>query len=207
MLSILNLKTAETHTWLVTSKCTSGFVFQCQETQKQVFPLWKLSSMSSMFFDVMINPLVPLWCIANKTSRIWLKLYYKRFCHIWVIAHPWLCTSCGCFPHACFNYSTVFDSSAQSRRLLTYWGRDKMDAISQTTFSNAFSLMKMHEFRLRFHWSLFLKFELTIFQHLSRKWLGAGQATSHYLNKWWLVYLHIYVSLGLNELWTADSDW
>ena len=31
----------------------------------------------------------------------------------------------------------------------------KMYAISQTTFSNAFSWMKMFEFRLKFHWSLF----------------------------------------------------
>ena len=38
---------------------------------------------------------------------------------------------------------------------LTHWGRDKMAAISQTTFSNTFSWMKMYEFRLRFHWSLF----------------------------------------------------
>ena len=40
--------------------------------------------------------------------------------------------------------------------LLTHWGRDKMAAISQTTLSNAFSWMKMYEFRLTFHWSLFL---------------------------------------------------
>ena len=26
-----------------------------------------------------------------------------------------------------------------------------------------------------------------------------GQATSHYLNQWWLFYLRIYASLGLNE--------
>ena len=39
--------------------------------------------------------------------------------------------------------------------ILTHWGRDKMAAISQTAFSNVFSLMKMYEFRLRFHWSLF----------------------------------------------------
>ena len=52
--------------------------------------------------------------------------------------------------------------------VLTHWGRDKMDAISQTTFSSAFSWMKMHEFRLRFHWSLFLRFKLTIFQHWFR---------------------------------------
>ena len=83
---------------------------------------------------------------------------------------------------------------------LTNWGRDKMDAISQTTFSNAFSWMKMHEFRLRFHWSLFQRFELAIFQHWFRYWLGAGQATSHYLNQWMLVYWRIYASLGLNEL-------
>ena len=40
--------------------------------------------------------------------------------------------------------------------LLTHWGRDKMDAILQTTFSSAFSGMKIFGFRLKFHWSLFL---------------------------------------------------
>ena len=40
---------------------------------------------------------------------------------------------------------------------LTHWGRDKMAAIFQTTFSNTFSLMKMYEFRLKFHWSMFTK--------------------------------------------------
>ena len=83
---------------------------------------------------------------------------------------------------------------------LTRWGRDKIDAIVQTTFSNTFSWMKIYEFRLRFHRSLFLRVQLTIFHHWFRKWLGAGQATSHYLNQWWLVYWRIYASLGLNEL-------
>ena len=35
-------------------------------------------------------------------------------------------------------------------RSLTHWGRDEVDAISQTTFSNAFSWKKMSEFRLKF---------------------------------------------------------
>ena len=48
---------------------------------------------------------------------------------------------------------------------ITHWGRDKMAAVSQTTHSNAFSWMKLLEFRLRFHWSLF---QLTIFQHWFR---------------------------------------
>ena len=46
---------------------------------------------------------------------------------------------------------------------LTLWGRDKMVAFSQATFSNAWSWMKMYEFCLRFHWGLFLMFESTIF--------------------------------------------
>ena len=40
---------------------------------------------------------------------------------------------------------------------LTHWGRDKINAILQTTFSNAYSWMKMYEFWLKFQWSLFLK--------------------------------------------------
>ena len=31
-------------------------------------------------------------------------------------------------------------------------------------------------------------------------WLGAGQATSHCLNQWWLVYWRRFASLSLNEL-------
>ena len=51
---------------------------------------------------------------------------------------------------------------------LTHWGRDKMAAISQTTFSSEFSWMKMYEFRLRFQWSLFLGVQATISQHWFR---------------------------------------
>ena len=75
-----------------------------------------------------------------------------------------------------------------------------MAAISQTTFSRTFSWMKMYEFRLRFHWSLFLRVQLTISQHWFRLWLTAVQATSHYLKQYWLVYWRIDASLGLNEL-------
>ena len=40
----------------------------------------------------------------------------------------------------------------------------QMDTISQMTFSDAFSWMKMFEFRLKFHWNLFPGVQLTIFQ-------------------------------------------
>ena len=52
------------------------------------------------------------------------------------------------------------------------------------TFSNAFSWVKIYEFRLRSHWSLFPMVQLTISQHWFRQWLGASQATSHHLNQW-----------------------
>ena len=101
----------------------------------------------------------------------------------------------------------VFISCRRSVQTLTHWGRDKMAAIFQTILSNHFFRMKMFEFRLRFHWNLFPGPQFTIFNHWSRQWLGAGQATSHYLNQWWLVYWRIYTSLGLNELSCNWNVW
>ena len=80
---------------------------------------------------------------------------------------------------------------------LTHWGWDKITTIPQMPFLNIFSSKKIFEFWLRFHWGLF---QSTIFHPWFRQWLGTVQATSHYLNKWWLVNRRIYVSLCLNEL-------
>ena len=41
----------------------------------------------------------------------------------------------------------------------------QMDAISQTMFSSSSSWKKMFEFRIKFHWSLFLRVQSTIFHH------------------------------------------
>ena len=66
--------------------------------------------------------------------------------------------------HVCFTSTgvilrlmqcSVSEATLNNVGCLTHWGRDKMAAIFQTTFSNAFSWMKMFKFRLRFHWSLF----------------------------------------------------
>ena len=100
----------------------------------------------------------------------------------------------------CICIRVYVSSCVSMNSTLTHWGRDKMAAIFQTTFSNGFSWMKMFEFRLKCHWSLFQMVKLTIFQSWFRKWLGADEATSHYLNQWWLVYWRIYAPLGLNEL-------
>ena len=74
--------------------------------------------------------------------------------------------SCISILHEVVNYYSRNDYDGYA--CLTHWGRDKMAAVSQTTFSNAFSWMKMLEFRFKFHWSLFLRVQLTTFQHLFR---------------------------------------
>ena len=82
---------------------------------------------------------------------------------------------------------------------VTQWGRYKMAEISKT-FSNAFSWMKIYEFRLICHYNYFPMVKLTISQNWFRYWLGTDQATSHYLNQWWQIYWRKYASFGLNEL-------
>ena len=74
-------------------------------------------------------------------------------------------TSLSCKIYMTFQHKYPWSTDMEN---LTHWGRDKMAAIFQTTFSNGFSLMKMYEFRLTFHWSLFLGVQLTIFQHWFR---------------------------------------
>ena len=68
------------------------------------------------------------------------------------------------------NSSTVYNLMQAFSKpcTLTHWGRERMAAISQTTFSNAFSWKKIYEFRLKLHWSLFPRVQLTIFQYWSR---------------------------------------
>ena len=78
------------------------------------------------------------------------------------------------FPFNLFSYQSYNTHFATHHTIhrpktsLTHWGRNKMVAISQTTFSSAFSLMKMFQLRLKFHWSLFLRVQLTIFKHWFR---------------------------------------
>ena len=59
-----------------------------------------------------------------------------------------------------------------------------MAAILQMAVSKVFCWMKSY---ILFHIALsfFLQAKLTICLHWFRQWLGAKQATSHYLNQWW----------------------
>ena len=100
---------------------------------------------------------------------------------------------------ACYAVDEQVTSTDWALRAMGFTPRfpDKMAAIF-LTFSTAFSCVKMREFRLRLYWNSFLRCEL--FQHWFRQWLGADQATSNYLNQWWLAYWRTYALLGLNQL-------
>ena len=134
------------------------------------------------------------WRGAEVSSCSYTASHVKDFFCLWQLRENSISVL-----HACGRLQTVLLNS-HGLLELTHWGRDKIAAFSQTTHSNAFSWMKILEFRLKFHWSLFLRVLLTIFQHWFRWWLGADKATSHYQNQWWLDQRRIYVSLGLNEL-------
>ena len=69
---------------------------------------------------------------------------------------------------------------AHSLTLLLHLPLDKMAAISQMIFSDALLWMKIFVFWLKFHWSLFLSFQMTKAEHWFRK-----QVPSHYLNQCW----------------------
>ena len=55
------------------------------------------------------------------------------------------------------SVNTCWVYNAKNVTEISHWGQDKMATVYQTTFSNAFSWMKRYEFRLRFHWSWFLR--------------------------------------------------
>ena len=89
--------------------------------------------------------------ISNKSALVWLMAWCRTGDNLWTkFTDTYMC------------------SQWISLSTLTHWGRDNMAAISQTTLSNASSRMKMNEFRQGFHWSVFLSFESTIFQHWFR---------------------------------------
>ena len=148
----------------------------------------------------------------ERHSAIWVHTrFYARFslyhCH-WYIMFPsnplFLSdktvgvTGAGIRGWGFTKFQNIDQSYKEPTPCLTHWGRDKMAAFSQTTLSNAFSWLKILEFRLKIHWSLFLRFLSTISQHWFWLWLGTDQATSHYLNQCWLYHWRIYASLGLN---------
>ena len=132
--------------------------------------------------SLMVTVIWYQWCGWIHVKFNWI---YMMYVSTWCMFHhtPW----------ASLNYDGILP--------LIHWGWDKMADYSQTTFSNAFSWMKIYEFRLIFHWILFLRVKLTIFQHLVQimAWCRSGGKP---LSESMIVCLltHICVLISLNEL-------
>ena len=133
------------------------------------FPVTKTTSKNNLTISVSAGRF--LWCGTRKrVDQRWPAVTYcPRVLPDPAAKHQGAqrlptCPSAGFVTHAQLRHS----SCCYSLSSLTHWGRDKMAAIFQTTFSNAFSWMQINEFWLRFHWSLFLRVQLTIFQYWFR---------------------------------------
>ena len=117
-----------------------------------------------------------VWCYKRMfwfnwyrpNSAVWLTFAFPTWllseCGVSILAtHASIATLRGTISMAEIVFELKYDISP-----VTHWGRDKMATILQTTFSKTFSWMKMYECWCRFNWSLFLRFQLAIFQHWFR---------------------------------------
>ena len=102
--------------------------------------------------------------------------------------------------HMSSIHCRFFCTESRSGRLrLTYLHREKNDGVLQAICWNAISWMKTVVSWLELHWNLLPRVQLTINQHWLGQWLGAGQATSHYLNQWWRSFItHICHSVPMS---------
>ena len=89
-----------------------------------------------------------------------------------------------CLPQSLRNYKeeAKIKPSQKALAMPGQWGRDKIAAILQTTYSNEFYWMKIYEFFLKFHKNTFLLGDqLTKSQHWIRQattWTNDDQATN-----------------------------
>ena len=68
---------------------------------------------------------------------------------------------------------------------LTHWGRDKMVAILQTTYSNSFFFYETVEFQIKFHWNIFLRDRFTMsYLWFVIAWDRTGNNNYIYMNQW-----------------------
>ena len=117
----------------------------------------------------------------------------------WVINFPCPNLDAG-WANLCYWKWSPDHSGLNTTGVNTLRPRQNGGHFADDTFKRISLNEKMLEFRSKFHWSLFLRAQLTISQHWFWWWLGANHATRHYLNHPWLVYRRIYASPGPNGL-------
>ena len=126
-----------------------------------------------------------------KMCDFWLKFHRSLFLTHW-----------GRVTHICVSKLTIIGSDnglSPGRRQAIIWTNAGILLIRtlRTNFSDslseirAFSFKKMHLKMSSGKWRPsclglnVLRVQITTFQHWFREWLGADQASSHYVNQWW----------------------
>ena len=123
----------------------------------------KMSSAKWRVFGLSLNELTLQMLRSEQSGQIWSIPWLPM---------PWFLASPGHQqPWYWLLVIWILQSSIRvnfNNNYLTHWGCDIMAIIFQMTFWKAFSWMQMYEFRLKFHWKWFLRFQLRIFQHWFR---------------------------------------
>ena len=113
---------------------------------------WLTADIQNIYF--LMSP------VTHRSLFLWVPEHWNEFQHWWFYSLEILQWVSRCRWLVADGYLFNFSFNTLRPR--------QMDVISQTTFSSAFSWMKMFELRLKCHWSLFLRVQLTIFQHWFR---------------------------------------
>ena len=127
--------------------------------------IWSYTSTSYCADYGICYPLGIYFCFINTVALYYLNLLNNPDVIIVIMITPWEPLQLLVWLPPC---SGVGFPNWVHWAFLTHWGGDKMAAIFEITIWNAFSWMKMYEFQLIFHWSLFLRVQLTIFHHWFR---------------------------------------
>ena len=106
--------------------------------------------------------LIPIFRIKEPVQVSWKQLYSSCVCFLplGLFSQEYCHQAC---PSICLSFCLPL-----CNLLFTHLPLDKMAAVSQTIFSDAFSWMKSFEFWIKFHWNLFLMVKFTLIQHWFR---------------------------------------
>ena len=96
-------------------------------------PLCSLCPHCNVYEWFFVSSIHNSWFLPRQWNNWWGKAYTTKLCRY--------CKS---------QYAAIHPMMSRILRL-THWGRDKMDDILQTTFSNRFSWMKIDELRWKIH--------------------------------------------------------
>ena len=149
--------------------------------------------------EIMEKTFLSCWISAERKGslhRLATMGYFQPFwCRCWDILGE-LSQYCDCWSPDSMHLQAIISSGVDCRiksslfsvrkditPVLTHLASDRMAAVLQMIFSDAFSWMKNFVFLSKFHRGLFLSIQLTITQHWFWWWLGAKKARSHYLNQ------------------------